>query len=136
MSLVKQAIEAKLRPTTLILHSQPDEPWSEHDFNLLEAIGTLEAERCHQCGLPRYICHNDDADLDFRVLEDDCRAIVAKDAYEEGERAAGGENYKPPVGTTLRPEPYLISGGDPATLRNSYYENEYLKQQAIENPES
>lgn len=121
-----------MRPTTFLLRVQPYEPWEEYDFLLHEAYCILQDERCSQCGMPRYICHNDSADLEFDIIEDDCRVMVVKDEHEENERKAGGENYKPPVGTTLRPKPYLVSGGDPATLRDSYYDGELAKRRALE----
>jgi hypothetical protein len=98
----------------------------------LEAISIIDAEQCQQCGLPKYLCHNDSADLEFDIVEDDCRATVAKSDHEEAERKAGGEDWKPPVGTTLRPQPFMVSGGDPASLRDDYYRAEVLRLAEME----
>lgn len=128
---MRRAVEHHLRPTTFILHVQPHDPWDEYDFLLFEAYTLLQDELCGQCGMPRYLCHNDDRNLEIEILEDDCRTKVALHAYEEADRIAGGEDYKPPVGTTLRPRYFLIEGGDPATVRDGYYEGEHQKRLAL-----
>ncbi len=69
-------------------------------------------------------CHNDSPELEFDIVEDDCRAIVAKTDEEERQRKAGGDDYHPPVGTVLRPVPWLADGSDPALLRDDYYRRE------------
>jgi hypothetical protein len=114
----------------MILHKQPTKPWNEHDFLLLEAYQILEEERCQQCGLPRYICHNESADLRFRIEEDTCAAMVEKESYEERKRSSN-KDYKPPLGTTLRPVPYMEDGGEFTRLREPYYQAEAERQAAI-----
>ena len=123
---------ANLPPTTLILRKQPTEPWSEYDFLCVEAMAIIEAEQCQQCGLPKYLCRNSSPDLEFDIVEDDCRATVAKHDREESDRSAGGEDWVPPVGTTLRPVPFLVSGGDPAELRDEYYRAEAERRAEME----
>jgi hypothetical protein len=85
------------------------------------------SELCQQCGQLKYLCRNDDPDLEFDILEEDCRVKVIQHDYEEAERKAGGENYVAPVGTVLRIVPFLLSGGDPASVRESFYEREHSK---------
>ena len=110
---------------------QPDELWDEHDFLLHEAYAILESERCNQCGIPRYICHNDDPNVEFEMVEDSCVATARKDQFEESERLAGGDNYKIPAGTTVRPNAFLVDGGDPASVRDSFYQKEWEKRQML-----
>ena len=112
---------------------QPTEPWEEYDFLLHEAYAILESERCHQCGMPQYICHNDDPNVEFDMVEDSCKATERKDQYEEAERLAGGEKYKIPAGTTIRPNAFLVDGGDPASVRDAYYKAEWDKKQTLLN---
>ena len=126
------AIEDRARPTAYILHVQPFSDWDDNDFRVREAWSILQAERCGQCGLPKYVCHNDSPDLEFDIIEDDCRAIAAKTEREESEREAGGDTYKPSTSTTLRPHQILTSGADPATLREPYYRAQYEMQKQLE----
>lgn len=114
----------------MILHTQPTKRWNAHDFLLLEAYQILEEERCQQCGLPRYICHNESSDVRFRIVEDTCAAMVEKDMYEEQKRGSD-KDYRAPAGTTLRPEPYAVDGRDLTTFRTQYYLDEAEKQQII-----
>lgn len=77
--------------------------------------------------MPRYLCNNEDGDVQFDIMEDGCSAMEEKDRYEEGLRG-GSANYKAPAGQVLRPKPYLVSGGDPASVRDAYYQSEYEKR--------
>jgi hypothetical protein len=114
----------------MILHTQPTKPWDKHDFLLIEAFEILEAERCGQCGLPKYICHSDDFEVRFRIEEDQCAAMVEKESYEE--RARGSDtSYKPPLGTRLHPVPYMNDDTDFTRLREPYYLAERARQEEI-----
>ncbi|MFF2388956.1 hypothetical protein [Agromyces sp. NPDC058104] len=126
-TLLGQAIAAQIRPTALLIHTQPNEPWDEHDFLLLEAWAILQAEICKQCHLPKYICHNESHDLVFDVMEDSCGAAAA---LHEREQANARNDVKLDAGVQLYVRPVLLSGGDPATLRDAYYES--LAQQQAE----
>lgn len=101
--------------------------WNEWDYLLIEAVQTLESERCH-CGLPVYICHSDDPHVRFRVEEDICEATKVTDAYEERQQKAGGDSYKRPHGSTLRPVPYTTDGSDLTRYRDAFYQADYEKR--------
>ncbi|MBG6106638.1 hypothetical protein [Frigoribacterium sp. CG_9.8] len=102
--------------------------WSEWDYLLIEAVQTLESERCH-CGLPVYICHSDDPHIRFRIEEDTCEATKAVDIFEEGKRK--DDAYKKPPGSTLRPMPYTTDDSDFVTYRDRYYQAEMERRKEI-----
>jgi hypothetical protein len=104
-------------------------PWTEWDYLLVEAVQTLEAERC-RCGLPVYICHSDDPHIRFRVEEDVCEASAAVDRFEDDLRRKDAD-YKTPAGTTLRPVPYTTDGSDFTRYRDDYYRNDYMRRREI-----
>ncbi|WP_025157275.1 hypothetical protein [Leifsonia aquatica] len=104
--------------------------WSEWDYLLVEAVQSLEAERC-RCGLPVYICHSDDPRIRFRVEEDECEAQKAVDIFEEREQKRAGENWKKPHGVALRPVPYTTDGSDFASYRDSYYVSEDVRRREV-----
>jgi hypothetical protein len=101
------AIEAGIRPTSLILHTQPRKKWNEHDFLLLKAYKILQDERCSQCGLPRWICHNESSDIQIAVRDDLCYAKKEIEA-KANPKAKAGEKKR--FGKTAYPSPYTISG--------------------------
>ncbi|MGN6324495.1 hypothetical protein [Pseudolysinimonas sp.] len=103
--------------------------WSEWDYLLIEAVQTLEAERC-RCGLPIYICHSDDPHIRFRVEEDVCEATAAVDRHEDALKAKD-KDYKPDPGTTLRPVPYTTDKSDFVDYRDRYYDAEKERRDAI-----
>lgn len=113
----------------MILHTQPSKKWTTHDFLLLQAYQILQDERCGQCGLPRYICHNDDPRIRVRVEEDSC---AIKGAVESRERMnSKNKNYVAPVGTQLQPEPYTSDGSDLVSFREPYYRAEAERREKI-----
>lgn len=103
--------------------------WDEFDYALVEAVQTIDSERCH-CGLPVYICHSDDPRIRFRVEEDTCEAKKSVDLFEEAKRR-GDKDYKTPPGTTLRPVPYTRDGSDFSTYRDDYYTAEFERRKEI-----
>lgn len=113
----------------MILHTQPTKKWNEYDFLLLEAYQILESERCGQCGLPRYICHNDSNEIQFSLAEDTCHA---KAKIDERNRADSKRtNFEPPAGTVLVPEPRSTEGKELIDYRQPYYEAEAARRAEI-----
>lgn len=83
----------------------------------------MQDERCPQCGLPKYICQNEDNDVQFRVEEERCSAQAAEDNYRNPSRGRkGGKEKEIPAGVALRPVPYTDSGRPLSELREPYYE--------------
>ena len=102
----------------MLFQEQPDKKWRKHDFLLIEALQIMEQERCGQCGLPRWMCHDETGKVQFRIEEDLC--IVKRDIEikNEQDQESGGKNH----GISLQPEPFYVNGGDPISTRDAYYE--------------
>jgi hypothetical protein len=129
--LIEASITAGIRPTSMILHTQPNKRWDEFDFLCIEAHQIVLNERCGQCGLPRWICHNEDPDMGFKAIQDTCFAMKEIEILDE--RKSSNKDYKAPKGTKTRPEPYLYGGGEiSGEHREAYYKVEWAKK----NPES
>lgn len=103
--------------------------WSEWDYLLVEAVQTLEAERC-RCGLPVYVCHSSDPHVRFRIEEDTCEAMATVERHEEALRR-GNKDYKAPAGTSLRPVPYTTDSSDFVTYREDYYSDQAARRNEI-----
>lgn len=112
----------------MILGKDSRKSWDKWDLLLAEAYQILQDERCSQCGLPRYICHSEDAGVHFDIEVDACDAKKAIAIYEKNR--GGKDGYQPPPGTQLFPRPVM---DDPARdlteLRRPYYEAEAKRQE-------
>lgn len=118
--LIEAAIEQGIRPTSLILRVQPRGKWNEFDFLCSEAYKMVISERCGQCGLPRWMCHNEDGDIGFKLVKDVC--FATKEVETDEAKNSKKTNYKSPKGTRIRPEPFLYSGGVlDMDVREGYY---------------
>ena len=81
---MKASIAHKVRPSTLILKKNSRKPWGRWDIVLSKAYQRFVNELCVQCGLPKYICHNDDNRIQFKVSRDECASsAMAEKAQEE-----------------------------------------------------
>lgn len=114
----------------MILHTQPGDPWTDEDFDLLEAYQILEQEKCVQCGLPRYVCHSSDDRIHFDVHEDTCNAKFEVERHEAN--LMEDENYERPKGTVMVPRPWMTDRSDFVTLRRPYYEAEAERHHEID----
>lgn len=123
---MRMAIESNMRPTSLIMHTQPYAKWNKWDFLLREAYGIYQGELCRQCNMPEYLCHNESEEIHWRIDQDQCGAVRAKEVWEKGKK----ENFKLPEGTVLRPVPFTTDGAEFASFRTPYYEG--LAQRAEE----
>jgi hypothetical protein len=119
-----------VRPSALILGKDSRKPWSKWDLLIAEAYEIMQRERCGQCGLPRWICHNQEVDH-FAVVPDVCFAKREIDSAQEAEKTQRGA--KPKLGVTYRPE---ARTGERKPLsadvdfRERYYRAEYERAQA------
>ena len=119
----------------MILHTQPGKRWNDHDFLLLEAYQVLEAERCSQCGQLKWICHNDDSDVGFKIHEDVCYAM--REIEETDRENSKSKNYVKPAGAVAVPEPFRYSKKPfDWEFREAFYTAEYEKKKAIAESES
>lgn len=119
---MRASIAHGIRPSALILGRDSRKPWDKWDLLLAEAYQIMEAERCGQCGLPRWICHNEDSDIWFDIDQDTC---FAKRELEELQDRQP-KDYKAPTGTQMKPTPMRFSKGEfDLVLREEFYMAEY-----------
>ena len=123
--LIEASITAGIRPTAMILHTQPRKPWNDFDFLCIEAHEIVLRERCPQCQLPRWMCHNTDGDVGFEIEEDVCFAIRELETLdEEATKRRGDEPAE--NGMKMRPVPMRYSGKPlDSALREAFYKAEY-----------
>lgn len=129
MTLIKASITAGIRPTSMILHTQPSGKWNDLDFLIMEAYEIYKSEMCPECGYPIYVCHNDSNDIKFRLAEVTCYGKAAVDKRNKANSKKKG--FEPPAGTTLRPEPYSKTGADLTSYREQFYLDLMAKRKAI-----
>jgi hypothetical protein len=115
---------------TMVFGRDSRKPWDKWDRLLAEAYQILEGERCGQCGYPVYICANESEDVQFHLTEQACAVTEKKARY--GDNGRGKKKKELPEGTTLQPSVFLVSGGDPSSLRTAYYEAQRAKHEEIE----
>ena len=126
MTLIEASITAGIRPTSMILHTQPGKKWDEFDFLCLEAHQMVVDERCPQCGYPKWMCHDESGDIGFKPVLDTCFAVREVESHEAD--TMGKMSDKKKRGVKVRPEVFTYSGkpldGD---MREAYYRAEWLK---------
>ena len=95
------------------------------DILVAEAYEIVQRERCGECRLPLWICHNEDNAVQFRVSVKSCVAMAEVDK----KRASMTKGKKEmPAGTNLQPEPYMVDDSRQLIeLREAYYKAEYEK---------
>lgn len=130
MTSIKASITAGVRPSVFILGADSRKPWNKWDRVLMEAYQTLENERCPQCGTYRWICGNEDPDIQVRVDYDFCAMKARTDQINDANRKK--TNFEPNPGETMRPQPYTVSGADLVDYRDAYYKAQATRQRAIE----
>jgi hypothetical protein len=75
--VLRAARNSNIKPTSMLFHTQPTEPWKSVDFLLLTALEVIEAEICNQCGQPTWLCRSTSSDFRFVVKSDTCYATRA-----------------------------------------------------------
>lgn len=106
----------------MILGTDTRKQWSADDLTIAEAYHIMQSERCQQCGLPKWICHNEDSDIYFKTVDDTCFATRELESIDESKRK--NKKYSPPKGVRVRPEPHTFSKKpfDPE-MREKYYDS-------------
>lgn len=116
MSLIKAALAAGVRPTTMILGEDNRKAWSTLDVLVMQAYQIVLDEQCQQCGLPRWLCRNEDPRLQVKVKFDDC---YAANEVKAAEKKHADDDTKPGVAF---PEFYTTDGSQLSEYRALYYE--------------
>lgn len=122
---IRAAITAKVRPSAIVYGKPVEAPWDKTDRALLEAYQILEDERCPECGLPTWVCRNDDNNVQFEVKKDVC---YAKRAYEEKtadfsnvKNAKERSKMRAGFGVIEYPSPFTLDES-PLPTRREYYD--------------
>lgn len=124
---MKASIAHGIKPSALILGKDSKKPWTDLDVLFAKAYQRFLNEQCKQCGLPKYICHNDDNRIQFKVARDEC----ASTAVAEREQARVAKNEKNPEhGTQIYAEPFLTEDAVEEGLEFSDFRRPYLLDRA------
>lgn len=124
--MIKAAIVAKIRPTSMIFHVQPNDPWIDFDFKLLLAYQGLMDETCPHCQNVIWLCRTSDPRVQFRVRNSTCHGERRLLEYEDAKKAPGSradKAEKKDWGVHYYVEPFVPENveGDLPT-RAEYYE--------------
>jgi len=105
----------------MLFHEQPNEPWNEFDFLLLEAYQILQDETCAQCGNPIWICHNEEASaVGFKIKSSKCFAQAELERHQEKEEKKKTKSKK--YGERPYIVPFTYDGSD-LPSRGEYYQS-------------
>ena len=115
VNLIADSIEAKVRPTTMILGEDNRKAWSKMDVLIMQAYGQFKREQCTNCGHPIWICRNEDSALIARKVNVTC--WITQEVDEWREKADEKEDAK-----FIRPEVYSRDGRELHEFRLPYYE--------------
>lgn len=99
----------------MLYHEQPNEPWTEYDFKILEAYQILQDETCNQCGNPVWLCHSEDNRLEFKAVHSTCFATKAHLAAEDSKKKSGekaDKKEKASWGRTTYMKPYIVQNAE------------------------
>lgn len=129
---MKASIAHGWRPSVLILGKDSrKQKITQTDITLSKAYQRFLNELCAQCGYPKYLCHNDDNRIQFRLARDECAAT----AMAEGEqrRIAKAAEKNPdsmPRGVRIYAEPYLTEDAVTEGKEFSDFRRPYLMERA------
>lgn len=101
----------------MLFQEDPGKPWRRHDFLLVEALQIMEQERCGQCGLPIWMCHDETGAAQFSIDEDHC--VVKRDIDLRYERDSKKDIKT--HGVAFLPRPFFVDGKSWVEVRDSYY---------------
>jgi hypothetical protein len=105
----------------LLFKEQPNDPWTDIDFLLVEAMQILEDETCGQCGNPIWICRNEGAaNVGFKVKTATCFADAELEKWREKEDKK--KSKKKTYGAYPYTVPYTYDGSD-LPSRAQFYKN-------------
>jgi hypothetical protein len=112
---------AGIRPSSLLFREQPNDPWTDIDFLLVEAMQILEDETCDRCGNPIWVCRNEDADnVGFKIKTAKCFGDAELDKWREQEEKK--KNKKKKYGEYPYVVAYTYDDG-PLPSRSQFYKS-------------
>lgn len=113
----------------MIFHEQPDEPWSKHDFLLLEAFQMLKNETCPKCGQPVWLCRSESNEFEWKIDSFVCQAERLLKTKEWKRTAKKGEKVDPKERAEwgkeyyAYPEPLRDAGFTELPTRAAFYDS-------------
>lgn len=99
----------------MILGEDNRKAWSHLDVLVMQAYQIVKDEQCSQCGLPRWLCRNEDPRLQVKLKDDDCYASQQVKEHDKN-RKEGDE------GGSVYPEFYALDSTPLIEFRALYYE--------------
>lgn len=123
---MKASIAHHIRPSALILGKDSHKPWGRWDIVLSKAYQRFLNELCQQCGLPKYICHNDDNRIQFKPTRDECAAAAVAERTQETMAKNDNKSY----GVRVFGEPFLTVDAIEEGLEMSDFRKPYFIEQA------
>lgn len=123
---MKASIAHGIRPTALILGKDSGKSWSRYDIVFAKAYQRFLNELCQQCGGPRYLCHNDDNRIQYRIAYDECAATAV--AEREQERISKGTAKM--HGSQVYAEPFLTQDAIDDGMQFSDFREGYMLDRA------
>lgn len=125
MTQIKTSITAGIRPTSMIFHEQPTDPWTPFDFKLLEAYQILQDELCPKCGHPIWLCRSSSNRVEFKAQAAYCageRALKEKEDQSKPVKERAQKSERSRWGEFFYTTPYSppnVEGGLPS--RTEFY---------------
>ena len=83
---------------------------------LAYAEAVVASEECPSCGRPKWICWNEDPDIEFRLTRPICHAVRKKDVAEKNRKG------DPEPGSLIDLEVYVASRTDLVEFRRPWQE--------------
>jgi len=123
---MKASIAHGIRPSALVLGKDSGKKWSGTDIVLAKAYQRFLNELCQQCGGPKYLCHNDDNRIQYKLGRDHC----ASAAMAEREQRELSKKDKPTHGMRVYAEPYLTEDAVAEGVQFSDFRRPYLIDRA------
>jgi hypothetical protein len=129
---MKASIAHGIRPSALLLGKDSHKPWGRTDIALAKAYQRFLNELCKQCGLPKYLCHNDDNRIQFKLAHDECAATAVSDRaqYDLSEKARKNPNAPKQFGMNIYSTPFLTQDAIADGMEFSDFRYPYLKLEA------
>lgn len=122
---IRAALQAKIRPSSLVYGESVEGEWTRRDKALLEAYQILEDERCPECGNPVWICRNEDSNIRFRVKKTICYAKRQLDEHRtdlKGMKPMEKKKAREGWGLIEYPEAFTLDDS-PLPTRKEFYDN-------------
>lgn len=125
---MKASIAHGVRPSALVLGRDSRKPWGKWDYLLAKAYQRFLGELCSQCGMPRWMCDNDDNRIQFAARENHCAAMAVAEKAQDA--ITSKKNAQKRFGVQIIPEPFLTEDAIADGLEFSDFRRPYYRERA------